>query len=86
MNTCICFPPSLMGTYTNGKFPGKNFQTIQPPLVHNVIDIVRLILADDMANISLDVHTFIAQNLSKYRFQSSIDYTIPSLRVSTIIL
>ena len=31
-------------------------------------------LADDkMANISVDVHTFIAQNLPKYRFHSSLD-------------
>ena len=37
-------------------------------------------LADDkMANISLDLHTFIAQNLPKYIFQSSPDYTFLSL-------
>ena len=39
-----------------------------------------LLCADDkMANISLDVHTFIAQNLPKYRFQSSLDCTFISL-------
>ena len=46
----------------------------------------RVFLADDkMANISLDVHTFIAQNVTKYRFQSSLDYTFLSLSVSSII-
>ena len=39
-----------------------------------------------MANILLDVHTFIAQNLPKYRFQSSLDYTFLSLSVSSIHL
>ena len=43
-------------------------------------------LADDkMANISLDVHTFVAQNIPKYHFQSSLDYTSLSLSVSSII-
>ena len=43
-------------------------------------------LADGkMANISLDVHTFIAQNLPKYCFQCSLDYTFLSLSVSSII-
>ena len=43
-------------------------------------------LADDkMANISLDVHTFNAQNLSKYNFQSSLDSNFLSLSVSSII-
>ena len=36
-----------------------------------------------MANIWLDVHTFIAHNLSKYRFSSSLDYTFLSLSVSS---
>ena len=45
-----------------------------------------VLLADDkMANISLDVLTFIAQNLPKYHFQSSLDYTFLSLNVSSII-
>ena len=45
-------------------------RTFKPPLVHNEF------LADDkMANISLDVHTFIAQ---KSRLQSSLDYTFLS--------
>ena len=40
-------------------------------------------LADNkMANISLDVHTFIAQNLPKYHFQSSLYYTFLSLTSS----
>ena len=38
-----------------------------------------------MANISLDVYKFIAQNLPKYNFQSSLDYTFLSLSVSSII-
>ena len=33
-----------------------------------------------MANISLDLHTLIAQNLPKYSFQSSLDYTFLSLK------
>ena len=38
-------------------------------------------IADDkMANISLDVHTFIAENLPKYRLQYSLDYTFLSLK------
>ena len=42
------------------------------------------LLADDkMANISLDVHTFIAQNLSKYDFHSSLDS--PGLSVSFVV-
>ena len=45
----------------------------------------QVFLADDkMANISLDVHTFIAQNLPKYHFKSSLDYTSLSLRVFSI--
>ena len=41
---------------------------------------IACVLADDkMANISLDVHTFIAQKLKKYRFQSSVDYSTLSL-------
>ena len=48
--------------------------------------VLHVFLADDkMANISLDVRTFIAQNLPKYHFQSSLDYTFLSLRVSSII-
>ena len=44
---------------------------------------IHVFSADDkMANITLDVHTFIAQNLPKYRFQSSLDYTFISLSVS----
>ena len=31
---------------------------------------------DKVANISLDLHTFTAQNLPKYHFQSSLDYTL----------
>ena len=43
-------------------------------------------LADDkIAIISLDVHTLIAQNLQKYRFQSSLDYIFLVLSVSSII-
>ena len=43
-------------------------------------------LADDkMANISLDVHTFTAQNLPTYRFQTSFYCTFLSLSVSSII-
>ena len=45
-----------------------------------------VLLADDkMANITLDVHTFIAQILPKYLFKSSHDYTFLSLNVSSII-
>ena len=33
----------------------------------------------------LDVRIFIAQNLPKYRFHSSLDYTFLSLSVSSII-
>ena len=40
---------------------------------------------DKMANISLDMHKFIAQNLPKYCFQSSLDYIFLSLSVSSII-
>ena len=44
-------------------------------------------LADDkMANISLNGHTFIAQNLLKYHFQSSADNTFLSLSVSSLII
>ena len=48
-----------------------------PPLVHNVKLLhgqsMHVLLADgNMTNISLDVHTFIAQNLLKCRFQSYI--------------
>ena len=58
---------------------GKECQT-QPLLSKHVF------LADDkMANTSLDVHTFIAQNLPKYIFQSSLDYTFLSSSVSSII-
>ena len=39
-----------------------------------------------ISNISRDVPTFIAQNLPKYRFQSSLDYTFISLSVSSIIV
>ena len=47
---------------------------------------MRVFLADDkMANILLDVHTFIAHNLPKYHFQSSLDYTFLALNVSAII-
>ena len=47
---------------------------------------IACVLADDkMANISLDVHTFIAQNLPKGNFQSSLDYTFLSLSESSII-
>ena len=47
---------------------------------------IACVLADDkMANISPDLHTFIAQNLLKYRFQSSLDYTFLSLSESSII-
>ena len=47
---------------------------------------IACVLADDkMANSSLDVRTFIAQNLLKYRFQSSLDYTFLSLSESSII-
>ena len=43
-------------------------------------------LADDkMAKILQDVHTFIAQNLLKYHFQSSLDYTFLLSSVSSII-
>ena len=44
-------------------------------------------LADDkMANISLDVHTFITQNRPKYRFESSLDHTFLSSSVSSNLL
>ena len=46
---------------------------------------MRFLADDKMANISLDVHTFIAQNLPKYRFQSSLAYTFLSLSASSII-
>ena len=47
---------------------------------------IACVLADDkMANITLDVRTFIAQNLPKYHFRSSLDYTFLSLSESSII-
>ena len=46
---------------------------------------IACVLADDNANVSLDVHTLIAQNLPKYRFHSSLDYTFLSLSESSII-
>ena len=49
-------------------------------------NVMHVFLADvKMANISLDVHTFIAQNLPKYNFQSSLDSTFLSLTVSSNI-
>ena len=48
-------------------------------------NVKHVFLADDkIANISLNVDTFIAQNLPKYHFQSSLDYTLLSLSVSSI--
>ena len=49
------------------------------------MSIVCVLANDKMANISLDVRTFIAQNLPKYRFHSSLDYTFLSLSESSII-
>ena len=47
---------------------------------------IACVLADNkMANISLNVGTFIAQNLPKYRFHSSLDYTFLSFSESSII-
>ena len=57
----------------------------QTPLVHNVYKLVVFLADDKMANTSLDLHTFITQNLPKYIFQSSLDYTFLSLSVSPII-
>ena len=52
--------------------------TCAPSLV--LPSLVHVLLADNkMANISLDVHTFIAENLPKYRFHSSRDYTFLTL-------
>ena len=43
-------------------------------------------LADDkMANISLDVRTFIVQIIVQYHFQSSLEYTFLSLSVPSVI-
>ena len=54
---------------------GKN---VEPN--HDLCTMSKYVLWADhkMANISLDVRTFIAQNLPKYYFQFSLDYTFLS--------
>ena len=75
----MCDENLLTKIHLVSKMCGKECRT-QLPLVKACV------LADDkMTNISLDVHTLIAPNLQKYRFQSSLDYTFLSLSVSSII-
>ena len=67
---------SMSSGYKNSNCPGRNVV----PNRHLCKVSKHVFLADNKTvNVSLDVQTFIAQNLPKYRLQSSLDYTFLSL-------
>ena len=63
----------------------QNGKNVEPN--RHLCTCLSVFLADDkMAKILLNVHASIAQNLPKYHFQCSLDYTFLSLSVSSSII